>query len=157
MIQPSCAVQPLTGTLYSQFSPKVRWRCPHRFDRANIKKYTFLVFLGIFEVGSALSGAAQSSAMLIVGRAISGIGGSGISNGGMTILSNSCPLHKRPAMLGAMMSSRWIINWDWKSSYNRIVGQLGIIAGPVLGGAFTQFVTWRWCESSVSSHSAHWC
>lgn len=44
-------------------------------------------FFFIFEVGSAICGAAQSSAMLIVGRAIAGVGASGLLNGGYTILA----------------------------------------------------------------------
>jgi MFS family permease len=34
--------------------------------------------------------------MLIVGRAVAGIGGSGLVNGGLTILANSVPMHRRP-------------------------------------------------------------
>jgi MFS family permease len=61
--------------------------------------------LGLFEAGSLLCGAAQSSNMLIVGRAVAGMGGSGLSNGGLTILSAIAPIHKRAAMFGLMMSS----------------------------------------------------
>jgi MFS family permease len=60
------------------------------------EKYTFLAFLGIFEFGSAICGAAQSSNMLIIGRAVAGLGGSGLSNGALTILSASVPMAKRP-------------------------------------------------------------
>ncbi|KAI1341805.1 major facilitator superfamily domain-containing protein [Xylariaceae sp. FL0016] len=67
--------------------------------------------------------------MLIVGRAIAGVGASGVSNGAYTILSAAVPLEKRPAILGTLMG----------------IAQLGTISGPLVGGAFTTGYTWRWC------------
>ena len=52
-------------------------------------------FLGLFEVGSLLCAAAQTSDMFIVGRTIAGIGGSGLATGGLTIISACVPLEKR--------------------------------------------------------------
>jgi MFS family permease len=109
----NCALQPLSGKLYTHFS----------------SKYTFITFLGVFELGSLLCGVAPSSNMLIVGRAVAGMGGSGLTNGALTIISASVPLKKRPALLGMIMS----------------IAQLGILFGPLIGGALTQFTTWRWC------------
>lgn len=59
-------------------------------------KYTFIAFLVLFEIGSTICGAAQSSKMLIAGRTIAGLGGSGLRNGALTILSESIPLPERP-------------------------------------------------------------
>ena len=68
--------------------------------------------------------------MLIVGRAISGIGSSGIQNGALTIVASAVPIHKRPSLIGIIMGC----------------AQLGIVTGPLVGGAFTQYTTWRWCK-----------
>lgn len=76
----SCALQPLAGKLYTLLT----------------LKYTFLAFLGVFEVGSALCGAARCSTMLIVGRAVAGMGGSGLTNGAITILASAAPKQQQP-------------------------------------------------------------
>lgn len=68
--------------------------------------------------------------MLIIGRAIAGMGSAGLMNGGLTILSASMPLHKRPKYFGIMMG----------------FAQMGTVLGPILGGAFTTYVSWRWCK-----------
>jgi MFS family permease len=61
-----------------------------------LNQFTFLIFFGIFELGSLICGVAQSSKMLIVGRAVAGMGAAGLQNGGLTILSSCAPPEKRP-------------------------------------------------------------
>jgi MFS family permease len=56
------------------------------FDYFPVKS-AFLMHLIIFEAGTLLSGAAPSSAIFIAGRAISGLGFSGISQGCMVSVS----------------------------------------------------------------------
>ncbi|GAW18492.1 hypothetical protein ANO14919_079680 [Xylariales sp. No.14919] len=92
-------------------------------------KWTFLAALLIFEVGSVLCAAAQSSAILIVGRTIAGIGCAGISSGGLIIIANITPLEKRAT---------------YQSLYGGIFG-IASVVGPLVGGAFTDKVSWRWC------------
>ncbi|KAL2194039.1 major facilitator superfamily domain-containing protein [Corynascus similis CBS 632.67] len=92
-------------------------------------KYVFLIAIGLFEVGSLICGVAQNSVTLIVGRAVAGVGAAGIFSGALTILAYSVPLAKRPVYTGAI-----------GSMYG-----LASISGPLMGGAFTDRVTWRWC------------
>ncbi|KAF3762099.1 MFS general substrate transporter [Cryphonectria parasitica EP155] len=92
-------------------------------------KVTFLSSLLVFEAGSALCGAAPNSVAFIWGRAISGLGAGGILPGVMVIIVYAVPLHKRPKYQGV---------------FGAIFG-IASVLGPTVGGAFTTYVTWRWC------------
>lgn len=92
-------------------------------------KYVFLSCIGLFELGSLVCGTAPNSTALILGRAISGMGATGLFSGAITIMVHVLPLANRPAYMGA---------------FGSIFG-LASIAGPLLGGVFTSKVSWRWC------------
>lgn len=83
----------------------------------------------IFELGSLICAVANSSTTLIVGRAIAGAGGAGLSSGSYTIIAFSAPPRKRPAYTGILGA----------------VFGLASVIGPLLGGVFTDNLTWRWC------------
>lgn len=56
----------------------------------------YIVAIVIFEIGSAVCGAAPSSAAFIIGRAVAGVGAGGIFSGSFLTVAFSVPLVKRP-------------------------------------------------------------
>ncbi|KAJ5278978.1 hypothetical protein N7478_004350 [Penicillium angulare] len=109
----NACLQPLTGKVYTHFNTK----------------WSYLGFFLLFELGSLLCAISTSSKMLIIARAVAGMGGSGMMNGSITIVAASVPLHKSPAMIGILMG----------------LSNIGVVAGPLIGGALTEKVSWRWC------------
>jgi MFS family permease len=103
----------LFGKVYTFYSPK----------------YVLLTAIGIFEVGSAICGAAPSSLAFIIGRAVAGWGSSGIFTGAAVTTQYVLPLQKRPMVMGML---------------GAIFG-ISSVAGPLIGGALTDKVSWRWC------------
>ncbi|KAJ5769666.1 hypothetical protein N7520_004225 [Penicillium odoratum] len=92
-------------------------------------KWIYLIALSIFEVGSLVCGVTPNSVGLICGRAIAGLGAAGLFSGSILIISQSVPLDKRPVYTGLVGAMFGIAN----------------VAGPLMGGAFTDRLTWRWC------------
>jgi len=83
----------------------------------------------VFFVGSLLAAVSVTIGMLIVARAIQGIGG-----GGLIILVNIC--------ISDLFSMRN------RGQYFAMIGMVWAFSsaiGPVLGGVFTEKVSWRWC------------
>lgn len=92
-------------------------------------KWVLLSSITLFEIGSAICGAAPNSTAFIIGRAVAGLGFSGIFTGGIITIQRVLPLHLRPIAMGVMGA----------------VFGISSVAGPLIGGALTTNVSWRWC------------
>ncbi|KAJ0114270.1 hypothetical protein J7T55_010659 [Diaporthe amygdali] len=113
LVMPATAFVMPWGRLYGQFNAKV----------------LYLVCVLLFEVGSALCGAAPNVDALIVGRAVAGVGGAGIYMGVMTLIAATTTMRERPFYVG-------LTGLTWG---------IGIVLGPIIGGAFSiSAVGWRW-------------
>ena len=95
-----------------------------RIYRLYSTKWSFISFLVIFEVGSAICGVAPTSIIFILGRAIAGLGSASLFTGSMMIILPLVPLRKRPVFTSLFGVSNGISS----------------VLGPVLGGTFTDKV-----------------
>ncbi|KAF7352573.1 Major facilitator transporter-like protein [Mycena venus] len=92
-------------------------------------KWVLIVAIIIFEAGSLLCGVSQNIGQLIAGRTVSGVGAAGMFVAILQTVSQVTRLEDRPKFL---------------ASFGAVFGLASII-GPLIGGAFTDHVTWRWC------------
>ncbi|CCF38735.1 hypothetical protein CH063_00296, partial [Colletotrichum higginsianum] len=92
-------------------------------------RWVYQGFFFVFLVGSAICGWASTSEIFIVGRAVSGIGAAAVTSGGLTVVLVISSPQRRPLYIGLCSSCF----------------ALGLILAPIVGGAFTEKVTWRWC------------
>lgn len=83
----------------------------------------------VFMIGSLIAALAVSIGMLIVGRVVQGLGGGGLIILVTIAISDLFSMRDRPKYY-ALVGATWAI-------------ASGV--GPVIGGAFTQSVSWRWC------------
>ena len=100
------------GKMYAQFDAKI----------------LYLISVFLFELGSAICGAANKIDVLIFGRALCGFGGVAMYAGVMTLLSVTTTEHERPSYIGLTG-----VTWG-----------LGTVLGPIIGGGFVESsVGWR--------------
>ena len=96
-------------------------------DRFGARR-VFIAALLIFTTGSVLCGMADSFGMLVAMRVVQGLGGAMMTPVGRLILLRSFP---RSEMVSAMM-------------YMTLPAVIGPVAGPLLGGLLTSYLSWRW-------------
>ncbi|MCU1432961.1 MAG: family efflux transporter permease subunit [Actinotalea sp.] len=92
------------------------------------RKGLFVAAISIFIGGSVVGGLAQDMTWLITGRAVQGLGGGGLMILAQAIIADVVPARERGRYMGIMGG----------------VFALSSVAGPLLGGWFTEGIGWRW-------------
>jgi EmrB/QacA subfamily drug resistance transporter len=92
------------------------------------RKGLFIGALSVFLIGSIIGGAAQDMTCLIIGRTVQGIGGGGLMILSQAIIADVVPVRERSKYMGVMGA----------------VFGISSVAGPLLGGWFTESIGWRW-------------
>ena len=94
------------------------------YGRKPVFQFSIVVFL----IGSAACGTAHGMLWLVLFRGLQGIGGGGLNSLVMAIIGDVVPARQRSKYQAAL----------------GIVATVALIAGPLLGGLFTDDLSWRW-------------
>lgn len=92
------------------------------------RKVVFVASILFFAAGSVLCGLSSSMSVLVASRALQGIGGGAIMVTAMAVIGEVIPLRERGRYQGAL---------------GAVFGVTTVI-GPLLGGYFTDELSWRW-------------
>jgi EmrB/QacA subfamily drug resistance transporter len=92
------------------------------------RRRVYTAGLALFTAASAACALAPDAGLLITARAVQGLGAAVITPLSLTILTSAFPAERRGAIIGI---------WGGISG-------LGVAAGPLIGGAVTQGLSWHW-------------
>ncbi|KAL4882436.1 major facilitator superfamily domain-containing protein [Aspergillus karnatakaensis] len=92
------------------------------------RRPVILVSLVFFFAGALVAGLAKNFTHILIGRCIQGVGGGGISVLSEVVVTDLVPLRLRGNYYGILSA----------------MYSLGSVLGPILGGGFSENVTWRW-------------
>ncbi|GME73505.1 unnamed protein product [Ambrosiozyma monospora] len=93
------------------------------------RKWVMILGIVVFESGSLICALSNSMSLLIAGRVIQGMGGANIQTLAMMICSEVSSVDARPVVFSLVP----------------ITFTIASVVGPVVGGAFATYVSWRWC------------